>query len=439
LEEFLLKIDEAINWIHSRVKFGTRPGLMRIEKLLELVGNPEKKIKTIHVAGTNGKGSTTSFLASILIKQGLTVGTFTSPYITKFNERIEINGNYISDAELITLVKKYQPLVAELDKDENFAGITEFEIITAMAFDYFASAEVDVAVIEVGLGGMLDSTNVITPEVSVITTIGLDHQDILGETIEEIAAQKAGIIKENVPVVLGNITGAAKHVLLENAQAKKSDVYQFNKDFSITSEKEYKEWEEVFDFKNDKLEIQNIHSHLLGHHQMENASVAIETALLYSDIENFELRTETIMEGVADAFWPARMEKISEKPLIMIDGAHNPHAMLRLKENVETEFADRKIFILFSALTTKDILKMLEILVTIPNARVALTSFNYPKAVDLSTTSEYEHLPIDIISIWQFGIGDVLEKMKKDDILLITGSLYFVSQVREFLLRFHKK
>ena len=195
------KITNAIEWIHSRLPFGTRPGLERVQALLALVDHPEASVPTIHIAGTNGKGSTVNYLMEMIKETGLTVGTYTSPYIESFNERIAIDGRPIADEALVSLVDKYQPLVAQLDEDEAVKGITEFETLTAMALDYFREQAVDVAIIEVGLGGLLDSTNVVQPLLCGITTIGLDHTDILGDTLEKIAAQKAGIIKPNIPVV----------------------------------------------------------------------------------------------------------------------------------------------------------------------------------------------------------------------------------------------
>lgn len=192
----------SIDWIHSRLKFGIKPGLSRIVYLLEQLGNPQNKFKTVHVAGTNGKGSTVTFLSNILQQYGLQVGTFTSPYIEIFNERIAINGRYISDEDLNRIVGVIKPIVLKMDEDVDLVNITEFEILTAIGYYYFADQAVDIALIEVGLGGLYDSTNVITPLVSAITTIGMDHQDILGDTLAKIASEKAGIIKSGVPVVV---------------------------------------------------------------------------------------------------------------------------------------------------------------------------------------------------------------------------------------------
>lgn len=430
-----LSIEEAITWIHSRLPFGSRPGLERVEALLDLVDHPERKIEMIHVAGTNGKGSTVSYLRNMLEMVGLRVGTYTSPYIELFNERIAINGEFISDHDLIAFVEKYQPLVQILDADEKTNGITEFELLTALAFDYFLEKEVDVAIIEVGLGGLLDSTNVITPILSAITTIGLDHTDILGATIEEIAYQKAGIIKPSVPLVTGNILPQAQQVIEAVAQKNQAKVYHFNEDYRVEYQHVDPNWGEIFDFYNAQGKIKNLRTPLLGAHQVENAGLAIELFFQYCQFKGITVQQQWIKEGLNQTTWPARMEKISTEPLVVLDGAHNEHAMKRLVENVQREFSNRKIFILFSALETKDISGMLAALAQIPRSQILVTTFDNPKAIHL--TNDYQTIcpsKISIVSSWQFGLADLLEKMNEDDLLLITGSLYFVSEVRQFLL-----
>jgi folylpolyglutamate synthase/dihydrofolate synthase len=213
--------DEALNFIHGRTKFKKSDHLNRMRKFLELLGDPQEEISAIHVAGTNGKGSTVAYLRDLLMSQGYTVGTFTSPFLVRFNERISVDGEPISDATLISLVNQVQPIVAKLDASYPEGGPTEFEIITATMFLYFKD-HVDVAVIEVGIGGLLDSTNVFTPAVSVITTIGFDHMKLLGNTLPKIAAQKAGIIKPSVPVVAGRLPQSAMQVVEKTATSNKS-------------------------------------------------------------------------------------------------------------------------------------------------------------------------------------------------------------------------
>lgn len=427
--------EEAIEWIHSRLPFGMRPGLQRVEALLRLVGNPEQKLAMIHIAGTNGKGSTVSYLSQMLQETGLSVGTFTSPYIEMFNERISINGKPLSDEALIGLVQKYQPLVALLDEQEDVRGITEFELLTVMGFDYFLAQQVDVAIIEVGLGGLLDSTNVIDPILTGITTIGMDHVDILGDTIEAIAAQKAGIIKKNTPLITGNIASAGLQVITAKANELQAPLKTFGQDYEVVYQNPDASWGERFDFYNEAGKIKDLKTPLLGGHQVENAGLAIELFFTYCELKQIPLRQEWIRNGLAKTTWPARMERVSEFPLVILDGAHNDHAMQRLIDNMQKEFSNRRIYILFSALETKDITQMLEDLCQISNSEIIITTFDYPRAIQLS--KQYEKINPDKIRVataWQIGLADLLEKITDEDLILITGSLYFVSEVRKYLL-----
>ncbi|MCD5003290.1 bifunctional folylpolyglutamate synthase/dihydrofolate synthase [Enterococcus saccharolyticus] len=430
----LQTVEEAIEWVHSRLPFGSRPGLERIEALLALLDHPEKNVPMIHVAGTNGKGSTVSYLRAMIQETGLTVGTFTSPYIESFNERIAMNGVAISDEELLGLVKKIRPLVAQLDEDEQLSGITEFEVLTAMAFVYYAEQQVDVAIIEVGLGGLLDSTNVISPMLTAITTIGMDHMDILGDTLEEIAEQKAGIIKEGIPVVTGNIQEKALRVINRIAEQKQAEVHRFDQAYQVTYKHPDAQWGEVFDFYNESGRLPELKTSLLGKHQVENAGVAIQLFYLYCQTVKIPFQEKNVREGLKRTFWPARMERISEEPLVILDGAHNEHAIKRLVENIKQEFSNYRIHILFSALETKEISTMIHQLLELPNANIYLTSFDYPKALRLEKNyQKIDEKRIQIASLWQFGLADILEKAEEDSLVLVTGSLYFVSEVRNLL------
>ncbi|EOL49349.1 bifunctional folylpolyglutamate synthase/dihydrofolate synthase [Enterococcus caccae] len=429
-----LTIEEAIEWIHSRLPFGSRPGLERVEALLKKVGHPETKVPTIHIAGTNGKGSTVTYLRCMLEELGLKVGTFTSPYIEHFNERIAINGQGISDGYIIQYVEKYQQLIEEMDQTPSSAGITEFETLTAMALEYFLDEQVDIAIVEVGLGGLLDSTNVVKPMLTAITTIGKDHTEILGDTLEKIAFQKAGIIKESIPVVTGNIEAAAFAVIDEIASKQHSKVYRYEKDYKAEYLHPDKNWGETFNFYGEAGKISKVKVPLLGRHQVENAAVSIELFYLYCEMRKINFTDRDVCQGLAKAQWPARMEKISDEPLIILDGAHNDHAMRRLAENLKKEFPNREIHILFSALASKNIDQMITILRGVPNVHLYLTTFDYPRAIELTKMEHFEDDKTEIVSLWQFGLGEILEKMSADDLMLVTGSLYFVSQVRELLM-----
>ncbi|MFK4879895.1 bifunctional folylpolyglutamate synthase/dihydrofolate synthase [Lactococcus petauri] len=424
-----MTIETALEWIHSRLKFNIRPGLTRIEALLKLLGNPEKELSMLHVAGTNGKGSTVAFTRGILEQLDLTVATFTSPFIATFGERMAINGHPIPDDKLIMYVEQLKPFVEEMDKDENLAGITEFEIITALAFCYFADEHVDVALIEVGLGGLLDSTNVIQPVATAITTIGMDHMDILGDTLEKIAAQKAGIIKPNTPLVTGKIADEALAVIAQTAQKNQAQHYQYGIDYQVEILEN-----ERFNYKDDEIHLLNLEKSLLGLHQIDNAALAVKLTMVYAQKVGLSLSEEAIRKGLKRTFWPARMEEISRAPLTLLDGAHNVHAMQRLLENLKNEFSGRKITILFSALVTKDIPEMIKMLQTVDNSELILTTFDYPKALKLEDFTYLEKENVALAEDWKSTYAALKANLQKDDVLLMTGSLYFMSQIRAYIL-----
>ena len=424
-----MTIETALEWIHSRLKFNIRPGLTRIEALLKLLGNPEKELSMLHIAGTNGKGSTVAFTRGIFEQLGLTVATFTSPFIETFGERMAINGHPIPDEKLIKYVEQLKPLVEEMDKDERLAGITEFEIITALAFRYFADEHVDVALIEVGLGGLLDSTNVIQPVATAITTIGMDHMDILGDTLEKIAAQKAGIIKPYTPLVTGKIADEALAVIAETAQTNQAKHYQYSIDYQVEILEN-----ERFNYKDDEIHLLNLEKSLLGLHQIDNAALAVKLTMVYAHKIGLSLSEEAIRVGLRRTFWPARMEEVSQAPLTLLDGAHNVHAMQRLLENLKNEFSGRKITILFSALVTKDITEMIKMMQTVDNSKLILTTFDYPKALKLEDFAYLEKENVTLAEDWKSSYAALKENLHEDDVLLMTGSLYFMSQIRAYIL-----
>ncbi|MEG2936871.1 MAG: folylpolyglutamate synthase/dihydrofolate synthase family protein [Vagococcus sp.] len=426
-----MNVEETIAWIHERTKFGIRPGLIRIDEILNRLDNPQNKLKTVHIGGTNGKGSTTTFLRCLLEEQGLRVGTFTSPYVECFNERIAINGEHISDERLVESVAAIKPIIDDMDTVESLKNAVEFEILTAIMFQYFLEEKVDIVLVEVGLGGTYDCTNVITPLVSAITTIGYDHIDILGDTIEEIAAQKAGIIKENVPVVVGKVEEAAFEVISAYAKKMNSPVFRYQEDFTSKYIQPDSEWGEVFNYRSSELDLSHVAISLLGKHQVDNASLAIRMYELISKELELPLSSKDIVKGLKKAFWPGRMEKISDEPLIVLDGAHNDHAMKVMVNNLKTEFKGQHIHAIFGALSTKDISAMVKDLTSVPNLDLKATAFDYPKAF---TKEQYEELGLTAFTDWREALAESLKELTGDDLILVTGSLYFISQVRETLL-----
>lgn len=428
----------AINWIHSREQFGSRPGLYRIEYLLEKLGNPQNNLKIVHIAGTNGKGSTVSYLKELFLNSGLCVGTFTSPFIERFNERICIDGHHIPDEDIVFLVNKLQPIVIEMDNREDVYGLTEFELVTAMMFYYFHEKKVDVAVIEVGLGGLLDSTNVVSPIICGITTIGFDHMQILGDTIEKIAEQKAGIIKQNCSVVTGNIPEKALRVIEQKASSLGVEIYRYNLEYHVNHILSEHLSNEYFSFNNATHNFSILNTTLLGKHQVENAGAALQIYLIFMEKCKMSVNRKMISESLNDAFIPGRMEILSESPFVIVDGAHNVPAIETLKSNLQeiltkTEAVQSRLFILFSAINTKDVSGMIRLLEDIQHAELMITSFENDFAFNVTEIEKNCHKKTNVMSKWEEAITILLNQMSKDDFLVITGSLYFVSTVRKKL------
>ncbi|EOW0150355.1 folylpolyglutamate synthase/dihydrofolate synthase family protein [Listeria innocua] len=426
----LKSYQEALDWIHGTLRLGIKPGLARMEYIMEKLNHPEKANKWVHIAGTNGKGSTLTFIRSSLEEAGYKTGTFTSPYIETFNERISVNGIPVSDQMIVDLANRIKPIAEKLEKTV-YGPPSEFEIITAMMFLCFAEYEpIDIGIIEVGLGGRLDSTNVLTPLISVITTIGMDHMEFLGNSIEQIAGEKAGIIKPGIPVISGVIQKEAQEVIINNAVRNNSNVAWINKDFFIQNR-----GDEITFRTSHGDEIPDITIGLLGIHQLNNAAVAIKVLQYLNTFSSYEINQSAIKQGLKKAFWPGRMELLDVKPFIMLDGAHNPEGVKTFADSIKTYPGHKKIIV--SILKDKNYQEMIALLKTIPDTEIFLTTFDYPRAM-----SDYEVTQIGTIEgistnpNWKQALDDIKE-IKNDTKFFVTGSLYFISEVRKYLLTSH--
>jgi dihydrofolate synthase/folylpolyglutamate synthase len=430
--------EEALDWIHARLRLGIKPGLKRMEWMMEKLANPHRQLKSVHIGGTNGKGSTVTFLRSILHAGGYTVGTFTSPYIEQFNERISINGKPISDEEILLIANVIKPLADELEGTD-LGGPTEFEVITAMAFYYFAKVHpVDIVVFEVGLGGRFDSTNIILPMISIITNIGLDHVNILGHTYEEIAFEKAGIIKPGTPVFTGVKRPDALGVIEKQAEKMEAPLFKINKDFSIENHKSLSKGEQ-FTLQNHLRTLVSLEISLIGEHQTENASLAIMASLYLNEKGLFPLSEEDIRKGLTKAYWPGRFEILSENPLVVIDGAHNDEGITALVHELNQRYDDFNIHIVFTALKDKSLEKMIGKLDGIAD-KITFVSFDYPRAAAADTLFEISRSSNKFaLDDWQSAIREEFSHLKDGSILVVTGSLYFISEAKPFLLQMIKK
>ncbi|CAJ1228793.1 folylpolyglutamate synthase/dihydrofolate synthase family protein [Lactiplantibacillus xiangfangensis] len=429
--------EEALAFIHGRTKFKKIPTLKRMRRFLSELGDPQERVQGIHVAGTNGKGSTVANLRDLFMADGLTVGTFTSPFIVRFNERISVDGQPISDADLLDLVQRIQPVVAKLDAELPEGGPTEFEIITAMMFLYFAEQPIDLAIVEVGLGGLYDSTNVWTPRVSVITTIGYDHMQILGDTLTAIAGQKAGIIKTNVPVIVGKLPEEAQTVMVQTAADHDAPLQTLGTDFTTTLLTP-RGWQERFNFTGGGQYFKDLTTPLLGDYQVDNAAVALAAYLDYHRQTNVPVQVRDVKTALAHVQWPGRFERLNDMPLIMIDGAHNEPAVTELAATIKERFGRQNVYVIFAVLADKQHAQMIQTLGKLNNVHLLLTQFAGPNPKRHATTpSELEsELPdgrsAEVFDNWQAALLQATQEMSSEDVLLLTGSLYFISDVRAY-------
>lgn len=426
---------EAMKYITNTAKFGSNYGLSRTEKILEILGNPHKKIKTIHIAGTNGKGSTTAMINSILCEAGFKVGMYTSPYLEEFEERIQISNNNIPKNELAKVVTEVSKAVEEVIS-LGYDHPTEFEIITCAMFLYFYKENVDYAVIEVGLGGRLDSTNVICPLLSVITSISYDHMNILGNSLEEIAREKAGIIKENVPVILyPQKQEAFKEIEKKSKEMHSELILVKDEDAALLDsfEKDSKVYQniKVKTFSNEY----SIELSLLGKHQLLNCAVALNAVEKLCNIDNISIKEEVIKAALKKVIWPGRLEVMSLKPKIVIDGAHNIDGISMLKENVNQYFTYNKLILILGILADKQVEDMIKTIVPLGEKVIAVTP--HSERAELAEKLK-EHIVkynthCEVIEDYKEAFEKALEYCEEDDLLLISGSLYMIGDMRKII------
>ena len=425
--------NETNQWIANYRTDQPHFGLERMVELLALRGNPHLKLKVIHIGGTNGKGSTIAFLKNMLEKMGLRVGVFSSPYLIHYTDQIAINGESIPEARLESLMADYR-LLLEGEHAQALQGTTEFEIITAIAYDYFASEQVDVAIMEVGMGGLLDSTNVCHPTLTGITTIGLDHVALLGDSLEAIAEQKAGIIKQGVPLVTGHIVPEALAIIDQIAKVKQAPRFSYGDDYQV-NHRESTVTGEVFDYSSS-IRQGRFQTGLLGLHQIENAGMALALLDSYCQATGLELPDNALVaQALEETSWPGRLEVVSREPLMILDGAHNPHAVKALLATLKERFTDYHKEILFTCIKTKAFEDMLDLLETLSNTKITLTHFEDSRATDEKVLKEMADSRNLNYQSWQEFLDKKLsENEEKKTVRIITGSLYFLAQVRTYLM-----
>ncbi|MBN2604755.1 MAG: bifunctional folylpolyglutamate synthase/dihydrofolate synthase [Bacilli bacterium] len=411
---------DAISWIESVKRFGDKYDLSRMELACKMLGNPEKKVKYIHVAGTNGKGSTVSYLKHILLEHGYQVGTYTSPYIVRYNERITYNYDDITDEELLYYINKVNSLYHEVIQEYNQI-ITFFELTTLMAFLFYAEKKVDFVVCEVGLGGRLDATNVITPLISVITNISYDHMHVLGNTLEEIALNKLGIVKPGIPLVTTVKEPELQDLFLTYTQKSNSKLIIIQ-DSDITNIKYSSQTK--FVYKDETYFIE-----MLGNHQVRNAALAIEVIFQLNQLKKTNVSLSTIKMGLLNTFWPGRLECFGN---IVLDGAHNIGGMTALKESMETLFKGKTIKVLYTSMADKEYYDIIQILESFAH-EIHFTQFDYPRCETAHNLYDVSNHQLKFLHTDALQALNELKDLKKNEILLVTGSLYFISLIRKNL------
>lgn len=427
--------EEAMKFITDTAKFGSRLGLERMNCILKHLGNPEKDLKCIHIAGTNGKGSVAAIMAEAIENAGYTAGLYTSPFIEEFEERIQINRKNISKEDIAVYTEKIKDAVLKCI-EEGCEHPTEFEIITALMFLYFKEKSPDYCVIEVGLGGDLDSTNVLTPSVSVITSLSMDHMDVLGDTIEKIAKAKAGIIK-HAPVVSYPQAEGAKRVIEETAE-KMNVPLTFIKEEDVSFKRfDKKTNTQVIDIRiGDKTEEAKLS--LLGKHQLLNSLLAVTALKEFASSENIEISDEVILKTLSTVKWMGRLEMMNHDPLVLIDGAHNEEGIEKLKESLDMYYKGRNYILILGILADKNVEKMTQIIAPDAKKVICITpnSHRASQAEDLYHRIKNLNDNCVWFENYEDALKDALKSAEGDDYIIASGSLYMVGSMRPVMRKY---
>ena len=425
-----MTLEDALSYIHRVDWRGSVPGLSRIDTLLGMLGHPERAVKYIHITGTNGKGSTCAMLAAILRQAGYKTGLYTSPYIFRFNERMQINGTPISDDALCALVEELQPLA-----DSMADHPTEFELVTAMALTWFARERCDIVVCEVGMGGEFDATNVIpSPEAAVLTNIGLDHTAVLGDTVEQIAATKSGIIKPGCHAVLYPCAPSVRDVVAARCRAAGAPltVADFGAIQSVSDSLDG----QVFHFG----AYRSLHLPLLGAHQLRNAAVAL-TAVEVLRRRGWHISEDAVRRGLASVTWPGRFQVVRRRPTVILDGGHNPQCMESLAAAIREYLPGQPVTVLTGVLADKDYPAMLAALDTQAAAYIAATPLS-PRALPAAELGDYLKRfgkPVTVCADPAQAAELALAHAAPEDVICAVGSLYMAGAIRMDLRRDHNE
>lgn len=429
----MMTYEEALAFLRDLTKFGYNLGLERITQLLRLLGNPHEGLKVIHIGGTNGKGSTCAMVTSILKAAGYKVGLFTSPHLHRYTERMTINGEEIPESTVAALITEIRPLLEQMVR-EGYEHPTEFEVNTALALLYFAREKVDFAVLEVGLGGAIDSTNVVHPLVAVITNVGMDHMDYLGNTIEEIARVKGGIIKPGCQVVTGADRPEVGRILEEIAGEKEVRLWRLGRDYRVEPVASTLAGV-TFHVRGPAKTYENLQVSLLGEHQATNGALAVAAVECLAPY-GYQVPREAIYRGLKEARWPGRLEILRRDPTVLIDGAHNVDGARTLRRALEQLFTYEKLILVLGILADKEREKVLELLAPLAEVLV-VTKPNSPRAGNWEEVAalggRFAKQVFRRPKIEE-AVETALDLAGPRDLVCITGSLYMVAEARGYLL-----
>ncbi len=414
--------DQTLSYLYDLQKYGIKFGLSSTSRLLNRIGNPQAGLKTIHIAGTNGKGSTAAMLSAILVRAGFTVGLYTSPHLVRFNERFRLNEQDIGDEEIINVFKRVRAVVDERQPP------TFFEMTTAMALSLFAEKGVDWAILEVGMGGRLDATNVVQPQLTIINNVSFDHQEFLGSTLSRIAREKAGIIKKQVPLITAVKQPVALGVIKTRCSALNAPCYRLGRQIKVRSLGERR-----FSYSGLGWRLEKLHLPLAGRHQVVNAATALGGLEVLERWGSYDLDVEQIREGLVRTRWPGRLELLGMKPPVLLDGAHNYAGIVALRQALQEEYTYKRLIVVLGIMADKDLRGMFLRLAPLAD-RIILTRPKYERAAEpesLRAVAGEFAARTELIR----PVGDALERAIRlatsEDLVLVTGSLYFIGEVKE--------
>lgn len=434
-----MNYEETIDKIHGFQKFGSRLGLERMTVLMDLLGNPQDRMKVIHVAGTNGKGSVCRYLASVLKENGYKVGLYTSPYLERFTERIEFDGREISKEDLTDCAKTVFRAVDQM-LESGYESPTEFELVTAIGFVYFDRMPMDILVLEVGLGGRGDSTNIIkSPLASVITSISYDHRNVLGETLSDIAREKAGIIKTGCPVISNVTDPAAAEVIRKIADERGCDFY----DASLTKPRDVRKSLDGYSFNGfyHRGEPLPVELKMIGIHQVANAICALTVIEVLAEKGIININAEKVQSGMKRAFQKGRLEILSNDPWLVIDGAHNEAGVKALVQAVKDHFQGKRLLLIIGMMADKEVDRLVENFSSIPGDIAASEPDNPRKlnAEQLCLAVRQAGRNCVVLGDWEKACDYICEQRHKYDAIIVSGSIYLIGRIRERFANEDKK